>query len=294
MQQCLGPDMQGVLMETSRRRRLPMGGGLSDEVFARRHRTLRILLALHVPGLAALGYFYGQSGTSIALAVTPVIVAALASGFFSRAIRALIVALGLAGCPAATIGLANGTVEAHYHVLVMIGFVALYQDWVPFVGLVSITTAGYLLAATTVPKQLFDAPANQRPQLWAAVHIGFVLAEAMAMRTREQAEARESSSGLLSNLARRNQLLLDRQLERIDALEKGEKDPEALAELFSLDHLATRMRRNAESLLVLAGTEENRAWGIPIPLSEIYRGAMAEVEDYARVDVVLTSEVLRR
>ena len=296
-----------------------MGGGLSDEVFARRHRTLRILLALHVPGLALLGGAYAQPTSGVLLAVVPVVLASVAAGFGRRSTRALIVAAGLAYCSAATIGLANGSVEAHYHVLVMIGFVALYQDWVPFVGLVSLATAGYVVAANVAPDQLFDAPTSQRAQLWAAVHIGFVLAEALAMivfwratedeqnratalassltkaeleRTKEQSGMRESSSGLLENLARRNQLLLDRQLQRIDALEKVEKDPEALAELFSLDHLATRMRRNAESLLVLAGSEESRGWTVPIPLSEICRGAMAEVEDYARVDVALLAEVL--
>jgi hypothetical protein len=87
------------------------------------------------------------------------------------------------------------------------------------------------------------------------------------------------------NLARRNQSLLDRQIGFLDQLEAAETDPDALENLFKLDHLATRMRRNAESLLVLAGIEAPRRWGKPVALGDVVRAAVGEVEDYSRVHV---------
>ena len=100
-----------------------------------------------------------------------------------------------------------------------------------------------------------------------------------------EAEQRAPGVELLVNLARRNQSLLDRQLGLISDLEQRERQPEVLDELFQLDHLATRIRRNAESLLVLSGDEPSRLWGQPVPLPEVVRAAAAEVEDYRRVDV---------
>ena len=101
----------------------------------------------------------------------------------------------------------------------------------------------------------------------------------------EQARLRASISEMFTNFARRNQRLLDRQLSLIDALESDEADPDRLAELFTLDHLSTRMRRNAESLLVLAGTEPTRAGSAPIELADVVRAAVSEIEDYERVTV---------
>ena len=86
------------------------------------------------------------------------------------------------------------------------------------------------------------------------------------------------------NLGRRNQNLLGRQLDFITELERNETDPDTLASLFRLDHLATRMRRNAESLLVLAGIEPPRQWSAPVRITDVVRAALGEVEDYQRVD----------
>jgi HAMP domain-containing protein len=101
----------------------------------------------------------------------------------------------------------------------------------------------------------------------------------------EQAALRMSIGDIFLNLARRSQALIDRQLELIDELEE-EADSRTLASLFQLDHLATRMRRNAENLIVLSGAEPARRWTEPIPLGEVARGAIAEVEDYQRVALV--------
>jgi hypothetical protein len=101
----------------------------------------------------------------------------------------------------------------------------------------------------------------------------------------EQAVLRRNIADSFVNLGRRNQNLLGRQLDFITELETNETSPDALANLFRLDHLATRMRRNAESLLVLAGIEPPRQWAAPVRLTDVIRAALGEVEDYQRVTV---------
>jgi PAS domain S-box-containing protein len=101
----------------------------------------------------------------------------------------------------------------------------------------------------------------------------------------EQAALRQSISDLLHNLARRSQGLVDRQLELIDELERNEVDPDRLHELFRMDHLATRMRRNVENLIVLSGVEQRRRWSESVPLRDVVEAAVAEVEEYSRVQV---------
>jgi PAS domain S-box-containing protein len=101
----------------------------------------------------------------------------------------------------------------------------------------------------------------------------------------EQAALRKSIGDLLHNLARRSQGLVDRQLELIDELERNEADPDRLDELFRMDHLATRMRRNVENLIVLSGVDQRRRWSASVPLPDVVEAAVAEVEDYSRVQV---------
>ncbi|MFV0286083.1 MAG: ATP-binding protein [Demequina sp.] len=103
----------------------------------------------------------------------------------------------------------------------------------------------------------------------------------------EQAALRGSISEMFVNVARRDQVLLNRQLSSIDDMERTEDDPETLTRLFALDHLATRMRRNSESLLVLAGIDTGRRLRRPMPLSDVIRTASSEIELYERVDLDL-------
>ncbi|HZD00269.1 MAG TPA: nitrate- and nitrite sensing domain-containing protein [Actinomycetes bacterium] len=107
----------------------------------------------------------------------------------------------------------------------------------------------------------------------------------------EQAALRKSIADMFLNLARRSQALIDRQLELIDQLERNEADPDALDNLFKLDHLATRMRRNAEDLIVLSGAEPPRRWSQPVPLVDVVRAALAEVEDYQRVELLPIDDI---
>ncbi|MCM0677036.1 nitrate- and nitrite sensing domain-containing protein, partial [Micromonospora phytophila] len=108
-----------------------------------------------------------------------------------------------------------------------------------------------------------------------------------AIRTAvEQADLRRNVREVFLSLARRTQALVHRQLTLLDAMERREHDAEELEDLFRVDHLATRMRRNAENLIVLSGSTPGRAWRRNVPMVDVVRGAVAEVEDYTRVNVL--------
>ncbi|MEC4020408.1 sensor histidine kinase [Streptomyces sp. H27-D2] len=101
----------------------------------------------------------------------------------------------------------------------------------------------------------------------------------------ERAELADGVSGDFVNLARRSQVLVHRQLALLDSMERRADDPGELGDLFRLDHLTTRMRRHAESLIILSGAAPGRAWRMPVTLMNLVRSAVSEVEDYARVEV---------
>ncbi|MFE3515882.1 nitrate- and nitrite sensing domain-containing protein [Streptomyces sp. NPDC059166] len=101
----------------------------------------------------------------------------------------------------------------------------------------------------------------------------------------EQAMLRGNVNAIFTNLSRRNQSLIEGQLTLITDLENNEADPDQLESLFKLDHLATRMRRNGENLLVLAGEEPGRRWNQPVPLVDVLRAASSEVESYERIEL---------
>jgi signal transduction histidine kinase len=105
----------------------------------------------------------------------------------------------------------------------------------------------------------------------------------------DQARLRKGVSLVFRSLARRNQSLLQRQLRLLDEMERDTGDPDALERLFRLDHLTTRMRRQAEGLIILSGAPPGRTWRQPVPVVEVLRGAVGEIEDYARVDLVTDS-----
>ena len=209
-------------------------------------------------------------------------------------------------CSIALVLLTSGSIEAHFHFFIIIGFIALYQDWVPFLWNVAFTTISHGVGTIWLGGQIFNHPAAQaHPWLWSFVHGVAVLFACVGMvifwriTEDEQIEKeelgrqlitadaeigrRKFTSEMLVNLARRNQSMLYRQLDIINELENREQDPDALADLFKLDHLATRVRRNAESLLVLAGQQAPRTWSEPVPLRDVIRAAIAETEDLDRV-----------
>ena len=99
----------------------------------------------------------------------------------------------------------------------------------------------------------------------------------------EQAALRRNIAESYVNLGRRNQNLLSRLLDAVGELERTEEDPDRLEQLYKLDHLATRIRRNAESLLVLSDSETPTRWQPPVPMSDVVRAALGEIENYERV-----------
>jgi signal transduction histidine kinase len=105
-----------------------------------------------------------------------------------------------------------------------------------------------------------------------------------------EAGTRDGLRQILASLGKRNQSLLHRQLRIIDTLEQQAESPAALAELFTLDHLTTRMRRHAESLSILSGTTPARSWSRPVPVIDVIRAAVSEIEDYKRVVVRTDAE----
>jgi signal transduction histidine kinase len=118
------------------------------------------------------------------------------------------------------------------------------------------------------------------------------VAEALAVASQaamqaavERAELVSGVSGVFLNLARRSQVLVHRQLALLDAMERRIEEPDHLEDLFRLDHLATRMRRHAEGLIILSGATPGRAWRHPVDLTDVVRAAAAEAEDYPRVEV---------
>jgi signal transduction histidine kinase len=106
--------------------------------------------------------------------------------------------------------------------------------------------------------------------------------EALRLAANEAA-LRGNVNAMFVNLSRRSQSLVERQIRLIDELEQGEQDAERLASLFQMDHLATRMRRNSENLLVLAGHDVSRRWNQPVSLVDVLRAAVSEIEQYERV-----------
>ncbi|WP_282771911.1 nitrate- and nitrite sensing domain-containing protein [Saccharomonospora viridis] len=107
----------------------------------------------------------------------------------------------------------------------------------------------------------------------------------------EQAMLRENVNAMFVNLSRRSQDLVERQLSVLDRMEEHEQDPDILGGLYELDHLATRMRRNSENLLVLAGEDAARSLPGSVPASEIIGAALSEVEHYQRVSVQTPPEL---
>jgi signal transduction histidine kinase len=294
---------------------VPHGYGLSDSDWERRHRLLLVVLALHVPGLAAFGLFLRRPPDAVLLAVA-VPAACLLGGWLlrrHRRVASVAVTAGLVWSSAALVGLTGGTIEAHFHFFIIIGFIALYQDWVPFLFNVLFTVVSHGVGSVWQQTLIFNhGPAQTNPWLWSLIHGVAVLVACVGMalfwRVTEDSQRekdalaqqladaeinrRQFASDLLVNLARRNQSMLYRQIEIINQLEESERNPDALAELFKLDHLATRVQRNAESLLVLAGEEPARVWREPVALRDVVRAAIAETEDFERVSVLIDDRIM--
>lgn len=284
---------------------LPRGNMLDRQEWQKRHSFLQWILLLHLPSLFVFGVALHHTAAATVVALLPPLLC-LAAGHFTprQRLSSLFVTAGLVYCSVALVGFSRGSIEAHFHFFIMIGFIALYQDWLPFLWNIVFTTISHGVGSAVRRDLIFNHQAAQAsPWVWSTIHGVAVLAacvgvvifwrttedeqEKSVRLTRKLADAeigrRKFAADMLVNLARRNQSLLYRQLGIINQLEEQERDPDALAELFRLDHLATRIRRNAESLLVLSGEGPPRTWSEPVLLLDVVRAAIAETEDLDRV-----------
>ncbi len=284
---------------------LPRGNTLEEGAWHKRHTFLQWVLLLHLPVLFVFGLVTHHAAELTALVLLPLPLCLVAGHYVThRRTASLFITAGLVWCSAALVGLSRGSIEAHFHFFVMIGFIALYQDWTPFLWNIVFVVISHGLGSAFQSNLIFNHSTGRwGPWLWSGIHGLAVLVACAGVvifwkttedeqqktldLTKKLSDAeisrREFASDMLVNLARRNQSLLHRQLDIINQLEDQERDPDALGELFRLDHLATRIRRNAESLLVLSGEEPPRVWGEPVPLLDVVRASIAETEDLDRV-----------
>ncbi|MGW7534494.1 sensor histidine kinase [Amycolatopsis sp. NPDC054798] len=140
-------------------------------------------------------------------------------------------------------------------------------------------------------KAVAPVPVLTRDEIGEVARSFDVVHEQAVKMAAEQALLRENVNGIFVNLSRRSQRLVERQLGVIDRLEADEQDPDHLASLFELDHLATRLRRNGESLLVLSGAGLAKSVPKPVPAADVIGAAVSEIEQYARIEIGIVPEV---
>jgi hypothetical protein len=152
----------------------------------------------------------------------------------------------------------------------------------------AVTVQSALEGSSALADPAIGGDSDEVGQVAAALHA--VHRQALRLAA-DQALLRLDVSALFIALSRRGQSLVHRQLQLIDDFESAETNPETLDRLFAIDHLAARMRRNEENLLVLAGGEPTRQFSQPEPLHDVIRAAGAEIEDYERIDIASISEI---
>ncbi|MET8995258.1 nitrate- and nitrite sensing domain-containing protein [Amycolatopsis sp. NPDC004169] len=140
-------------------------------------------------------------------------------------------------------------------------------------------------------KAVQPVPVTSRDEIGEVARSFDIVHEQAVKMAAEQALLRENVNGIFVNLSRRSQRLVERQLGVIDRLEADEQDPDHLASLFELDHLATRLRRNGESLLVLSGAGLAKSVPKPVPAADVIGAAVSEIEQYARIEVGIVPDV---
>jgi signal transduction histidine kinase len=289
---------------------IPRGNTLDGAEWSRRHQVLQWVLGLHIPALFLMSLLLGRGLVFTAYLLLPTIIL-LGSSQATRSWRRLSSVLNTAGltyCSIALVVISQGAIEAHFHFFIMIGLIALYQDWVPLGVNIGITVISHGLGTALQANLIFNHPAaQQNPWLWAGIHgVAVLVAYAGVVafwgiteddqndrveltrrlteaRAAQQAAALEDINAVFLNIAHRSQAIVHRQLQVLDKAERAEEDPDQLGLLFQLDHLTTRERRNAENLIILGGGQPGRQWRNPVPLLELVRSAASETEQYTRV-----------
>jgi signal transduction histidine kinase len=289
---------------------IPRGNTLGAAEWGRRHRVLQWILALHIPALFLMSMLLGHGLVFTTYLLLPTVLLVVSSESLRRWRRmaAVLNTVGLTYCSIALVVISNGAIEAHFHFFIMIGIIALYQDWVPLGVNIGLTVISHGLGSALQANLIFSHSAGQHnPWLWAGIHgVAVLVAYAGVVafwgiteddqnertelarglseaRAAQQSAALEDINAVFLNIAHRSQAIVHRQLQVLDKAERAEEDPDQLGLLFQLDHLTTRERRNAENLIILGGGQPGRQWRNPVPLLELVRSAASETEQYTRV-----------
>jgi methyl-accepting chemotaxis protein len=199
---------------------LPTGVDLTDDEFRRRHHLILVLLWAHVPFLLVLGLVVGRPVEQILIGLAPLtVLAVLASTLTHRTAAACTASLGLLAGSAALIQLSGGAIEAHFHIFVILVFVALYQDWRALGITIAFTVVHHIGVSLIDPHGAFaHHAAQQTPILWALIHAGFVVAEVVGIllfwKVTEEAqdEARRSTEEIVERDAAEARAEHDREL----------------------------------------------------------------------------------
>lgn len=227
---------------------LPRGNILSREDFAERHKLLCWMLLAHIPALFVFGVWRGYDPAHVALELQVPTLFLVLGWLLLRPGRlaAFFTTAGLIYCSVVLVHLSGGMIESHFHFFILLGFIALYQDWVPFFWNVLFVVVSHGTGSTLAPESMYDHyAAFNKPWLWAGIHGSAVLAAGVGMiilwHYTEEAQRRvlnlhdrlasarlsnaelvreQSVSRLLIHLARRNQMLLERQLNLITELDR--------------------------------------------------------------------------
>jgi hypothetical protein len=197
---------------------LPEGKPLLDSVWKRRHRGILVLLWLHVLGIAGFGVFAGYSlRHSLADAAVVAAIALVAAwGSLSRTLRAVLASLGLVVASGVLVHLSGGYIELHFHFLVMLPIIALYQEWLPFLLAIGYVAIHHGVMETLAPTSVYNHPAAwAHPWRWAAVHALFILTAWVASvvnwwlieTAHARAEDQQARARRLHTLTRVNQLI---------------------------------------------------------------------------------------
>jgi len=204
---------------------LPEGRPLPPAAWRRRHRLLLTLLWLHVPAIVLFAVAMGTPLAHGAGEAAPVAALAGLAGWgpFGGRIRAALTTVGLFSCSAILVHLSGGYIEAHFHFFLVVGLVALYQDWVAFLLGVGYVVLHHGLAGALAPEAVYNHPAAQaHPWRWATIHGAFILVACgtalTGWRLKEEERARAETDPL-TDLPNRGAVLaaLDEALDRAAA-----------------------------------------------------------------------------